>query len=146
MEDNLKFGECYICLEETPLLSQCDCVELYLCENCIEKLRIYGFKNCTVCRAKYPKFYEEIIDIDIDFDIQPDTNTCKPCCLRGRSERHHCMFDFAFHTLIVSALTIATSCINNHTRQCYGWAAFDYLLPCIIAYFCICAILTSICR
>lgn len=150
MEELLKFGECYICLEETPLLSQCECVERYLCENCIEKLRIYNYKFCTVCRAKYPKIYEEeSIDIDIDVEFQRETFTCKPCCLRKRSERRHpkyCAMDFAFHILAVSIMTITSSCIINPTDKCYQLDAVVFLLPCIMAYFAICAVLASICK
>ena len=51
MDEKLEFGECYICLEDTPLLSQCHCVKRFLCENCMEKLRIYKYKQCTVCNA-----------------------------------------------------------------------------------------------
>ena len=149
MEDLLKFGECYICLEETPLLSQCECVERYLCENCMEKLRIYNYNFCTVCRAKYPKMYEESIDIDIDVEVQRVTFTFKPCCLRRRSERHHpkyCFTDCTFHIVAVCFITITSSCSTNPNHKCYRWNAVNYLFPSLAGYFVLCGFLASICK
>ncbi len=149
MEEVLKFGECYVCLEETPLLSQCACVERYLCENCMEKLRVYNYNICTVCRAKYPKMYEESIDIDIDVEVQRVTFTFKPCCLRRRRERHHpkyCFTDCTFHIVAVYFITIASSCITNPNHQCYRWNGIHYLFPSLVGYFILCGILASICK
>ena len=96
MDRELEFGECYICLEDTPLLSQCLCNNRFLCENCMEKLRIYKYKKCTVCHAYYPKRLDQTIDIQIphiQIPLEDESITgnyaCTPSCLRPRSESNY---------------------------------------------------------
>ena len=141
MDDILNFGECYICLEDTPLLSPCKCVERYLCENCMEKLRIYNYKRCTVCGTKYPKVYEEIIDVHID--IEPDEEfTCLPCCLRKRGERHlpkYCILDLFVHIVCIYIIMIIASCWTA-TQFCYGMNSLHFFVPACVAYFVFCAL------
>jgi len=153
MDEKLEFGECYICLEDTPLLSQCYCVKRFLCENCIEKLRIYKYKQCTVCNAYYPKMLEEAHEINIRFsfedEIISENYSCTPCCLRPRSERHkpkYCLMDFLVHVVCVYVFMIISSCSLSPINQCYGWNIVNYFLPSVIVYFCICALLSMVRR
>ena len=148
-------GECYICFEETPLLSPCLCKNVFLCENCIVKLSMYNFKKCKVCNTDYPKSYETNIDINIllnDDTTHNDERTHNysftPCCLRPRSERgnpKYCLFDFFVHILCIYVIMIITSCSITPDSQCYGIDAVWYFLPSLLLYIMI-AIVLSITR
>ena len=154
MEEKLEFGECYICLEDTPLLSQCFCVQRFLCENCMEKLRIYNYRECTVCHAKYPKTVsEERIDIQFDLEqeeqIENDKYACTPCCLRPKRHRHnpkYCALDTCVHIFCIYSFMLVSSCTVNFTNTCYGWSIMSYFFPSIIAYAIICTFLAVVRR
>jgi hypothetical protein len=149
MEDVLKFGECYICLEDTPLLSQCDCVERYLCENCVLKLQMYNYKECTVCKVRFPMFLrEDSIEIDFD-DLEPERYVYKPWCCRKRNERRnpkYCLVDMLFHTVMVIAFTFSSSCLVRSNHLCYSWNAVDFFLPSLVAYTALCMLTASLCK
>lgn len=152
MDEKLEFGECYICLEDTPLLSQCLCKKRYLCENCMEKLRIYNYKKCTVCHATFPKAHEleYSIDIPITFEETIELDySCTPCCLRPRRERNkpkYCCMDFTTHICCIYIFMLLSSCIFNPNDQCYGWNIVNYFFPSVVVYSIICTFLTVVRR
>lgn len=146
MDEVLKFGECYICLEETPLMSQCSCIDRYLCENCEEKLRIYNYKYCTVCKDVYPKF-QKIIDIEVNIEPVEESGYTL-CCFRNQRQRHqpkYCFFDMLVHIFCTYVIMIVISCSVNLNNHCYSWGAIYYLFPALVIYFIVCAFLVS-CR
>ena len=54
LDDNLK---CSICLELASHPKQCeDCGKLF-CSECIEK---HGRKPCPMCRAKNPRYFQDV--------------------------------------------------------------------------------------
>jgi len=156
MEEKLEYGECYICLEDTPLLSQCFCVKRYLCENCLEKLRIYNYKQCTVCHAYYPKMLLDQIQIRFSFEDQPSENYeltetygCTPCCLRPRAERHnpkYCLLDFLVHIFCIYVFMLIASCGSNPHATCYGWNIINFFFPAVVVYLLACALLSVVRR
>lgn len=149
MDEKLRFGECYICLEDTPLLSQCLCVERYLCENCMEKLRIYNYKKCTVCHTSYPKRVDqETIDIQfLNEEEEEEDYSCVPCCLRPKIERHkpkYCLFDLLTHICCVYSFMLIISCSVHPVQQCYGWNVVYYFLPAVVLYIVVTGLLATI--
>lgn len=151
MDETLEFGECYICLEDTPLLSQCLCKKRFLCENCMEKLRIYKHKQCTVCHAYYPKILEEE-HIDIHFVVEQEVEKdfcCTPCCFRPKRERHkpkYCLLDFMTHVCCIYLMMLTGSCVSTLNHQCYGWNIVNYFFPALITYMLICFLLVMVRR
>lgn len=151
MDETLEFGECYICLEDTPLLSQCLCKKRFLCENCMEKLRIYKYKQCTVCHATYPKLVEEE-HIDIQFVVEEEVEEdfrCVPCCLRPKRERHkpkYCLLDFMTHVCCIYFMMLTGSCVSLPHPQCYSWNIMGFFFPALITYVVICLLLSMVRR
>lgn len=45
---------CYVCFEECNTASPCGCKNMYLHSDCLETLRIYDHRGCTVCKVAYP--------------------------------------------------------------------------------------------
>ena len=152
MDEELEFGECYICLEDTPLLSQCLCIKRFLCENCMEKLRIYDYKKCTVCKSMYPKLHDTECNIDIPIHIESVElvdYTFTPCCLRPKRERNkpkYCCMDLTTHVCSIYIIMLLSSCIFNPNDKCYGWKTVNYFFTSIVAYCIICTFLTVIVR
>jgi len=161
MEDKLVFQECYICLEETPLRSQCQCKDRFLCENCMEKLRIYKYKRCTVCNTLYPKpfreemedvkeYHHDMIDVHMEIPIRQRSRlTYTPCCLRSARDRHepkYCFYDCFFHIFCIYFIMLATSCISNPEDSCYQWDMLQYAFLSVIAYMLLTILLGLLCR
>jgi len=100
--------ECYICLEYTDQTSPCKCTSRFLCENCLLKLKLYDYKQCTVCKDAFPINDDEIIDIDLLVIDPPSDCTCKPiCCRRGAARRDpkYCGLDTLIYVCGVVSLT-----------------------------------------
>lgn len=103
-------NECYICLEFTDQNSPCKCIGLHLCENCLLKLKLYNYKECTLCRDVFPIHEDEIIDIELFVNgLDPPSDcTCKPiCCRRGAARRDpkYCGLDTLINACGVISLT-----------------------------------------
>lgn len=159
MEDKIVFQECYICLEETPLRSQCQCKDRFLCENCMEKLRIYKYKRCTVCNTLYPKpfreeieelkeYHHEMIDVHMEIPIRPRLRY-SPCCLRSGRDRYapkYCCYDCFFHVFCIYFIMLATSCISSPGNRCYQVDMIQYLFGSIIVYILLVILLGLLCR
>lgn len=127
----MKMAECYVCLEETTSQSPCKC-NLPLCETCYMKLLLYEYKQCKVCKEKFP--IEEIV-IDI-VEPQPPESKCvyMPICCRKRSERRnpkYCCFDLTFHIVCVALMTLFFCSITN---TCRVPDFLDSFIPAIISY------------
>lgn len=45
---------CYVCFEECNTASPCGCKNMYLHPDCLETLRIYDHRGCTVCKVAFP--------------------------------------------------------------------------------------------
>lgn len=141
-------GDCFICFEETPLLSPCLCKNVYLCENCLEKLRIYNFTECKVCNSEYPKKnYQTEIDINFLLNEERHPNySLTPCCFRPRSERgnpKYCLFDMFTHLICIYLIMITISCVSNDS-ECYGIQVLWFTLPALIIYIIISLIISSL--
>lgn len=110
-------GECYICLEETFFQSPCKCTNLPLCENCLEKLRIYNYKECKVCKEKYPLREEEVIDIKIEEIQRPTVHRYTPYCCRRYLEKTNvvfCFIDILINILAFLFVLFTMSCLLLH--------------------------------
>ena len=143
-------GECFICLEETPLLSPCLCKNVYLCENCVVKLRLYNFNECKVCGSDYPEPFETDIDINIILtNERGDKFSFLPCCLRPRSSRgdfKQCVFDFFIHTLCIYLIMVLISCSVTFDSYCYGQSLIWYFIPSLLIYIMSVTFLSSVRR
>jgi hypothetical protein len=80
---------CYVCMECCQTLSPCHCENMYLHQQCYERLIAYNHYSCTVCKAPYPRVeeqthiviedeYSEFDDEDDEDDEEYDKNT--RCC------------------------------------------------------------------
>lgn len=157
MEDKLVFQECYICLEETPLRSQCQCKDRFLCENCMEKLRIYKYKRCTVCNTLYPKpfrqedikeYHHDMIDIHMEIPMTGPSRYI-PCCLRSSRERHkpkYCCYDCFVHIFCIYFITLVISCFSVPGNTCYQWDMLQYVFGAIVAYILLVVLVGVLCR
>lgn len=133
-------GECYICLEETFFQSPCKCINRPLCENCLEKLRIYNYKECKVCKEKFPPREEEVIEIKIEQIQRPNEHTYTPYCCRAYLEKSHpivCIIDLIINLLAFFFVLFVLSCllIDTGDYSCTDPRALMFtFFPSLISY------------
>lgn len=106
--------ECYICLEPTSSVSPCVCVKRHLCANCLQKLKLYEFDTCTVCRSPFPE--EPRAPRIVDRLPQ------------------HCVCECFSHVFVVVALCFLFSCALEERDMCYGLPLLDYVFTSIVVY------------
>ena len=140
-------GECYICLEQTNALSPCNC-NSYLCVNCLEKLRIYEYKICTVCRIALPFYVEEEIvlhkpkELPCLYYFIPFH--CRP--VRYRYMKRYVLVELLFHLAAMASLLLLFSCVIMNVDQCYTVNLFIFFFPCMIIYSSCLFVLNSLCQ
>ena len=140
--------ECYICLELTSDMSPCDC-KSFLCINCLEKLRIYEYYQCTVCKKTMFILQQEEEQIQ---EKLPILLYLIPYCCRSKKykqtkyKRYYCC-EFVFHLFFFCCFSIFTSCMIFQNDQCYyPTSVVNIIFPCIIIYFAIVFFANSLCK
>ena len=149
---------CYICCEDTEYISPCQCNGLPLCQNCLEKLRIYKFKTCTICNYPYPPpeggYEEEFImtkeEINLILDRLESQDSMwhlLPVHCRPRTYREKRMFclEIIFHSICVYTLSCIASQIEHPSLKWYAIYAFHSFIFGILAYLSLLGIANSIC-
>jgi len=124
---------CYVCFEECASHSPCLCKEMYLHDNCLETLRIYGHLICQVCKAPYPP---RLISVEEEVD-EPDEVDCsssvfwqlipfyaRPLVCR---DKIYPFVEVGHFMLWVSTLSIVMGLLSN-PLLCVVGATFVYLI------------------
>lgn len=149
---------CYICCEETKFISPCQCNGLYLCLDCLEKLRIYKFRNCTICEYPYPPpesgyddesvMSKEEIDAILDRLEARDSMwhlfpvNCRP---RRYREKRILFLELSFHGICIYGLSCVVSQIEKSSIQWYELCGLHSVVIGFFIYLGLLAIANSIC-
>lgn len=72
-------GECYVCTDTSYTLSPCKCKNLYLHQDCYDKLLAYNNKHCGVCLEPFP--FPEVEAPDIYINIHETETKVHISCI-----------------------------------------------------------------
>ncbi len=110
---------CYVCMEYCQTLSPCRCENMYLHQQCYEKLLEYNNHHCTVCKEPYPHLEEHIVIEDTDeyseFDEEDDEVYDKNalCC--------RILVPIQLRTIYVYKPSACDQCVNPFRHVAFVW-------------------------
>lgn len=141
-------GDCYVCMEHTVTKSPCECTTMYLCENCLVKLKLYKHSHCTICHSLYPLTKTEVVDLELFLEETEREQKCTytPFCCRTYEEIRnpkHCCTDMLFHTICNLSLTYVTCFIWD---RCTNDSFISSLVISLVVYVFLSSFLIMMCR
>ena len=150
--------ECYVCCDDTDFFSTCQCVELRLCLNCLEKLRLFQYRTCTICKYPYPppeggyiddiKLTKQEIDLILErFEREESVWHMLPvqCRPRRYREKRRLIVEIFFHVFCIYFLSCVASQVEQSNSSWYDVKnVYNVLIGCIV-YLSVLGVANSIC-